>query len=198
MADLKDKPKSLNSAVNKELEKAEKNFQEFDQSVKEMTMERMNDAPKLETDPQHKLSNRQIQAAPEHYLKPERVVSTSQKFNERFRDEYNYMKTYVPFIAEHNELRGDVIEKWTRPYGGMPAEFWRVPTNKPVWGPRYLAEEIKKCCYHRLVMQENVITDTNHAGKMYGQLAVDTTVQRLDAHPVNPTKKSVFLSAEGN
>jgi len=65
----------------------------------------------------------------------------------------NFQKEYVQFIAENKEIIGETIEIWTRPFGGMPAEFWKVPVNKPVWGPRYLAEQIKRCYY--LVIKTN-------------------------------------------
>ncbi len=194
MAD--DKKPRVNSEGARELDKAKEQIDQFEASVKEMTLDRMNMAPKEETEPQLKISQKELNRIPDHYLKPVSVVSSPQKFNERFRDEYNFMKQYVCFIAEHNE-NSDVIEQWTRPYGGMPAEFWKVPTNKPVWGPRYLAEDIKKRCYHRLVMKESQ-TGHNGVGVMYGQLAADTTIQRLDARPVNPGRKSVFMGADGN
>jgi len=31
-----------------------------------------------------------------------------------------------------------------KPFPGMPAEEWAIPTNKPINGPRYVAEQIKK------------------------------------------------------
>jgi len=76
----------------------------------------------------------------------------------------------------------------------MPAEFWKVPVNKPIWGPRHLAERIKGCRYHRLVMSETVSTGSDGVGQYYGAMAVDTTIQRLDALPVSSTK-SVFMGA---
>ena len=105
-----------------------------------------------------------------------------------------FSKEYVHFIAENKEIIGEAIELWTKPYAGLPAEYWRVPVNKPVWGPRYLAEQIKSKFYHRLVMQQNVVTGGDHMGQYYGSMAVDTTVQRLDAYPVT-SKKSVFMGA---
>jgi len=117
------------------------------------------------------------------------------KFNETFRENHNFIKEYVSFIAENREIIGEMIEIWTRPMGGMPAEFWKVPVNKKVYGPRYLAEQIKKCYYHRLVMQ-NIVTENNHAGQMYGTMVADSTIQRLDAIPVGD-KKSVFLGVSG-
>jgi hypothetical protein len=195
----KAKPK-VNSKGAQDLEKAQEQFDKFDESVKEMTMDRMNLAPKQETEPQAKISNREALAVKEVYLKPIRVISCKDKFNEKYRDTYNYDKVYVPFIAEHAELRGEAIEIWTRPYAGMPAEEWKVPTNKPIWGPRYLAEQIKRKFYHRLKMDNhspsNLGVDSGAAGQMYGAIAVDTTVQRLDARPVSQ-KRSIFMGVDG-
>ncbi len=186
-------PKS-NSLAKKELDKAQQQFDKFDENVKQMTMDRMNVAPKEDVEPQTKLSSREIANKQDIYLKPKRRIEDRQKFNESFRDEWNFQKEYVHFIAEHKELIGENIELWTHPYGGMGAEYWEVPTNKPVWGPRYLAEQIKRKCYHRLTMQQNNIGGSDHMGQYFGTLAVDTTVQRLDANPVS-SRKSVFMGA---
>lgn len=191
-----EKKPRVNSEGAKELEKAKDQIDQFEASVKEMTLDRMNMAPKQETEPKTQISQKELNRIPDHYLKPSKVVGSKQTFNERFRDEYNYMKQYVCFIAEHNE-NSDLIEQWTRPYGGMNAEFWEVPTNKPVWGPRYLAEDIKKRCYHRLIMKPNVQRESTGTGTFYGQMAADITIQRLDARPVNPGRKSVFMGADG-
>lgn len=185
------------SLVEKELDKAQEQFDEFDKNIKEMTLDRMNAAPKEEVEPQTKIASRDLQKANNIYLKPEKIISCSpkDKFNERFRDKYNFDKEYVQFIAENKEIIGETIELWTRPYGGMPAEFWKVPVNKPVWGPRYLAERIKGCRYHRLVMQQNVATGADGMGQYYGAMAVDTAVQRLDAMPVS-SQRSIFMGAK--
>jgi hypothetical protein len=126
-------------------------------------------------------------------LKPKRTIGCRDKFNEAYREQYNFDKEYVKFIGENKEIIGENIEIWTRPYGGMPAEMWEVPVNTPVWGPRYLAEQIKRKFYHRLIMKQNVVS-SDGIGQMYGQMAVDTTVPRLDARPVS-THKSVFMGA---
>ncbi len=190
---MKEKPKAQSSLAEKELEKVEKQFEEFDANVKEMTMDRMNAAPKPETEPQTLMAQKDLAKTNDIYLKPIRSIGSKEKFNERFREEYNFFKEYVQFIAENNEIRGDGIEMWTKPYPGLPAENWKIPTNKPVWAPRYVAEQIKRKFYHRLVMQDTV-TDSDGAGRYYGQMAVDTTIQRLDARPVS-TRKSVFMGA---
>lgn len=187
------KPKSN---LPNDLEKVDAQFKAFDQNVKELTLDRMNEAPKQEVEPQTKLSSNQIANSKEIYLKPKTTVASRDKFNENFRKEYEFAKEYVCFIAENKELIGEDIEEWTRPFGGMPAEFWVVPTNKPVWGPRYLAEQIKGAKYHSLIMKQNVLTEANGYGQMYGALAVDTIVQRLDAIPVTQ-RKSVFMGASG-
>ena len=143
----------------------------------------------------HPPSAEQIAKAKEIYLKPIRAISCRDKFNEEFRAAYNFDKEYVQFTAENKEIIGESLDLWTRPYAGMPAEEWKVPVNKPVWAPRYVAEQIKRKYYHRLVMQDRP-TSADGMGQYYGSMAVDTTVQRLDAHPVNQ-KKSVFMGASG-
>lgn len=179
----------------KEFEKAKENSDAFEQSIKDLTMDRMNEAPKLEVEPQTKMSQQEIRNSKDIYLKHKRAISSREKFNEKYRDEYNEAKEYVQFIAEHKEMIGEDIEIWTKPYPGMPAEEWQVPTNKPVWGPRYLANQIKRKYYHRLKTDSR---PTNSEGGMqyYGSMTVDTTVQRLDAQPVN-TRRSIFMGAGG-
>ncbi len=182
-----DKPK------NKEMDKLEKQFDEFNDNVQQMTLDRMNEAPKQETEPQTKLSQQDIAKSKDIYLKPDRTIMSKEKFNEKYRDEYNFKKEYVQFVAENKEIIGEQIEIWTKDFPGVPAEFWKVPVNKPLWGPRYLAENISKRIYHRLVMQQRV-TDADGLGQYYGSLAVDTSIARLEARPVS-TQKSVFMSS---
>ena len=181
----------MNSASEKELDKIENQFKEFDADVKAMTLDRMNMAPKEEVEPQTKLSSTEINKSKDIYLKPKRTIGSKEKFNEKFREEYNFSKEYVNFIAENKEIIGESTDFWTKPFPGMPAEEWDVPVNKPVWAPRYVAERIKGCKHHRLVMQDKPINSDGY-GQYYGTMAVDTVVQRLDAHPVS-TRKSIFM-----
>lgn len=178
----------------KEMDKLQKQFDQFDDQVKELTQDRMNQAPLKEQEPQTKLSNREIDNSKQIWLKPERSIADRQKFNERFQEDWNFQKEYVQFIAEHKEIVGETIELWTHPFGGKGAEYWKVPTNKPVWGPRYLAEQIRKCNYHRMRMDQGIISGSDSTASYYGTLVVDTTVQRLTAEPVS-TRKSIFMGA---
>ena len=184
----------IRSSSEKELDKAQKQFDAFDQQVQSMTLDRMNEAPIRETEPQTKLSQSEIAKSKDIYLKPIKSIGSREKFNEKYRDDYNYKKEYVHFTAENKEIIGESIDLWTKPFAGMNAEEWKVPVNTPVWGPRYLAEQIKGCKYHRLSMQENKISASDGHGQYYGTMAVDSTIQRLDAHPVG-ARKSVFMGA---
>jgi hypothetical protein len=190
---MKEKP-NLNSESAKELDKVEKQFDAFKEDVDRMTLDRMNMTPKRDEDTQTHLSQQEIFKSKDIYLKPVKTVGCQDKFNEKWREDYNFQKQYVQFQAENKEIIGEEIDLWTRPFPGMPAEEWKVPVNKPVWGPRYLAEQIKRCYYHRLIMQPNVGSGSDHAGQYYGSMAVDSTVARLDAIPVS-TKRSVFMGA---
>jgi hypothetical protein len=188
--------KTYTSLAEQELDKAQEQFQAFDDNIKAMTVDRMNEAPKQELEPLAKLSQIDISKSKDIYLKPKRTIGSREKFNEKYRDQYNFAKEYVCFVAENREIIGDTIDLWTKPFAGMPAEEWSVPPGKPVWGPRYLAERIKSCSYHRLRSEENTITSQDGTGAWKGQIVVDHVVQRLDALPVS-TKKSVFMGAGG-
>lgn len=185
---------SSNPAVKTEIDKLSDQFDAYDQNVKDLTMDRMNMAPKEESEPQTKLAARDIEKSKDIYLKPKRCIFDRNKFNEKFRESYDFDKEYVQFIAENKEIGGENIELWTKPYAGVPAEEWIVPVNKPVWGPRYLAEQIKRKSYHRLTMQQSQIVGADGMGSYYGQLVADTTIERLTARPVS-TRKSIFMGA---
>lgn len=194
---MEHKKPEVPKSAQKELDKAEKQFEQFDQEVKSLTLDRMNAAPKEESEQQTKLSQKEISNSKDVYLKPKRTITSKEKFNEAHREDYNYAKEYVFFTAENNEMIGCSIEDiWTKPFPGMPAESWDVPVNRPVWGPRYLAEQIKKCTYHRLSMQDKQIVGSDSMGSYTGAMVVDSTVQRLNAHPASQ-RKSVFMGASG-
>jgi len=186
----------LNSSLgNQELDRAEKEFKAFDENIKELTMDRMNMAPKQDVEPQTKLSQKDIEKSKDIYLKPKRAISSREKFNEDYRKDYEFAKEYVQMVAENKEIIGECIEIWTKPFAGMPAEFWEVPVNKPIWAPRYLAEQIKRKNYHRLSMQEDKIVSQQGNFSYTGSIVVDSTIQRLDAHPVSE-RKSIFMGAQ--
>lgn len=189
-----DKKPKMNSAGQKELDKVEKQFEEYDSQVKSMTLDRMNMTPKQDVEPQTKLSQQDLSKSKDLYLKPRRTIGSREKFNENYREEYNYAKEYVHFIAENKEIIGETLEFWTKPFAGMPAEEWAVPCNKPLHAPRYVAEQIKRKFYHRLVMNQTQSAGSDGMGQYYGAMAVDTTIQRLDAVPVS-SRKSIFMGA---
>lgn len=185
---MAEKPKSL----GKEIDKIEEQTKAFEQEIKSLTLDKMNDAPKMEVEQQTKMSSREIANARDFYLKPVKSIGSKEPFNEKFREAYNYDKEYVRVIAENRELIGCNIEIWTKPYAGVRAEYWEVPTNKPIWMPRYLAEQIKRKYYHRLTMQENVATENTYAGTMVGKMIADSTVSRLDCIPAPEHKTVAF------
>ena len=193
---MANKPSNTTSLAQQEMDKVEKQFEEFDNQVKEMTLDRMNVAPTLETEAQTKISQKDMEKMTGVYLKPVKSIGCRERFNEKWRKDYEFDKEYVNFTAENKEIIGETIDLWTRPYPGLPAEEWKVPVNTPLWGPRYLAERIKGCKYHRLTMQENRTTGSDGHGQYYGVMAVDNTIQRLDALPVS-SRKSIFMGAKG-
>lgn len=192
------RPPRVNSEGQNELEKAKEQIDAFSDQIQSLNLDTLQSAKKEEVEPQTKLSQNEIARSRHIYLKPARTISSREKFNEGFRDEYNFAKEVVHFIAENKEIIGETIELWTKPYPGLPAEFWQVPTNKPVWGPRYLAERIRGCQYRVLKMDESD-SEKNTSGRdaiatYKGVITVDRQVSRLSAEPVIE-RKSVFLGA---
>ena len=192
------KPEPVSNLMDKELTKIDDQFENYNDELKSLGND-INSKPRaLETEPQTKISQNEIAESaklPGTYLKPSRIIMSQQKFNEKFRKDREYDSEYVYFIAEHKELIGEKIEMWTKPYGGMPYEFWEIPTNKPIWAPRYVAEQIKGSSYRRLKTNEHQITGNNAVGQTTGQLIAESTIQRLDALP-QTTRKSIFMGVE--
>ena len=191
---MREKPTPRSSLGDKELDKAEAQFDAFEQNIKDLTLDRINEAPKAEIEPQTKLSQNELNRAKDIYLKPKVTVGCREKFNEKFRDAYTFDKEYVNFIAENKEIIGESIDLWTKPYAGVPAEEWIVPVNKPVWGPRYLAEQIRRCTYHKLIRNENRTIGADSMGTYQGEMVVDQIVPRLTAEPVIKSR-SVFMGS---
>ena len=188
--------------IQSDLDKANTEFEKFDENVKELTLDRMNEAPEEDRERSHKLSQKELEKTNVFYLKPKRSLDAvdqktgqAQKFNEKYRKDWEFLKERVDFIAENREIKDEPLELWTRPMGGVPAEFWEIPANRPVNGPRYVAEQIKRKKYHRLVMHDKAPSNLSQSDGNFGftgAIAVDSTIQRLDAYPVS-TRKSVFM-----
>jgi len=158
-------------------------------------MKRMDLTRKPEVEPQTKLSQDEISNSKDIYLKPIKRIGCKEKFNESFRAAYEFDKEYVHFIAENKEIIGESIDMWTRPYPGMPAEEWKIPVNTPVWAPRYVAEQIKRKYYNRLVMEDKTVTGSDNRGTYHGTLVIDTSIPRLDAYPATQNKRSIFMGS---
>jgi hypothetical protein len=186
---MAEKPK-LNSQGNKELDKVQEQFDSFSESVKEAQLN-VNAAPVVETEQQTKISNREAQAANAPFLKPERNFPCKMAFNEKFRARWEHDKEYVRAIAENNEIIGEAVEVWTKPYAGVPYEFWRVPVNKPVMIPRHLANQLASRMYHRFVMEDKPVSQGGE-GTYYGAMAVKETRHRLDCRPVKNMSTVAF------
>lgn len=146
----------------------------------------MNAAPKLETEPQTKLSSKEIEKSDAPYIKPVRSINSKEPFNEKYRDLHKQAWEYIKCIVENNEILGEAVECWTKRFPGDPAHFWKIPVNKPVYIPRLLAEQLSQCRYHRLSMEASnaQVTGSDQMGTYIGNMVVDHTKQRIDCRPV--------------
>lgn len=193
------KPDPKNSAAARELDKVEAQFDAFDKNVKDMNMDSMQHAPKQEMEPQTKISQRDLDKNKPLYLKPKRTyppgvhpkTGVQEKFNERFREEYNYAREYVEFIAENIEILGESIKLSIKKFPGTNIEDWEIPVNVPVMAPRMVAERLTECNYHVLKMEDRPVENTS-GGTFYGQMVAKSKVQRIDARPVS-SRRSLFM-----
>ena len=194
----KEKPQNVSPTMAKEVEKLDQQFNGIEQNLKGLTLDKMNTAPIADTD--YKMSQKEVGNATDIYLKPVRSIGpgvnpktgVGEKFNEKFRQQYEYQKEYVNFIAYNNMISGEDIEVWTKPFPGVNCDFWKVPCNRPVWGPRFLAEQLTRARHHNLTMKDDVITGSDGVGTYHGTIIAKETVQRLDAKPV-PKTKNLFM-----
>ena len=74
------------------MDKLDEQFKKHDDQIKQLTHDRMNEAPKQDAEPQTKMSQKDLAKAKDIYLKPERSIGSREKFNENFRDDYNFAK----------------------------------------------------------------------------------------------------------
>lgn len=191
---MADKPKATSSLAEKELDKVEAQFKDFDQQVKNLTQDAMNTAPLKEFEQQTKIAQKDLAKMDFPIMKPHKTIGSREKFNEAWRDSYNFYNERVDITAENKEIVGEMLDFWTKPYPGMPAEEWKIPVNVPVNVPRYVAERIDNCRYHELHMEQSSQTGSDGMGSYYGSMAVKKTVQRLEAKPV-VKKTSLYMSS---
>ena len=173
----------VNAKGQQELDKAQETLDNFKEQIIAATSDVAEVGKIEEYEPQTKLSRREAEGMGPIILKPKRTIGSKEKFNEKFRAEYEDSKKYVKFIAENIEVKGESIDLWVKPYPGLPAENWDIPVNKPVAAPRYVAERISNCKYHVLEMEDRPIAQEGGA-VFTGQLIAKHTRHRLDARPV--------------
>lgn len=193
----KSKRPKVDSEGQKELKRLEEKFDQFQKNVEALRVTNDESVPTAESESPLQKSQQELKYENGEYLKPKRTISSREKFNEKYRSDYDFKKEYVNFMAENKEIIGETIEMWTKAFPGTAAEFWQVPVNKPVWAPRYVAEQIKGAQYSVFVMDDNTVYDRGHVGDVdlqyHGALVRKKTEHRLDAHPVS-SKKSFSSS----
>jgi len=185
---------NVNAEGQKELDRVEGQIQENIDKMPTLNLEELNKAPVLEK--QYEPAKQLPAKNNDLYLKPKTTIGSREQFNEKFRKLYEFKKEYVYFTAYNNEIIGESIQLWTKPFPGMPAQEWVIPVGKPVYAPRYVAEQIKNCKYHTYKMEEHKMAGSDGRATYYGTMTTENTVQRLDAMP-QTENKSIFLSSTG-
>jgi len=179
----------VNSDGQKELDKAQEKIDSFQEQAREFNpFTGLTDIE--ESEPQTKMSTREARNADAIYIKPIRSIQRPNfksdrcdsrvYWDEKYREDRDRDWEYVRCIVENNEIIGEEVEVWTAKWACDPAHFWKVPVNKPVMIPRMLAEQLSKCHYHRLKMEDN----SEKMNYVNSKLVADHVVRRIDCRPV--------------
>jgi hypothetical protein len=174
----------VNSAGQRELDKAEAQISAFEENIKGLVSDRDSMRVVPETEPQTKLSSREVKNADAPYIKPIRSINSKEPFDEKQREAHKKAWEYIKCVFENHEIIGEEISTWTKRFPGDPAHFWKVPVNKPVYVPRLLAKQISQCFYNRLTMREDQITSSDGIGSYTGAVVVDQVKPRLSCRTV--------------
>src|SRR5665213_2096435 len=101
---MADKPIPKNSLAEKELDKAQAQFDAFDENVKSLTLDHMNNLPVEASEAKHKLTQNQIADAKDIYIQPFKTIASRDKFNENYREDYTYAMEWVYITAQNNMI----------------------------------------------------------------------------------------------
>lgn len=177
----------VNSSGQKELDRAQVTFEKFEESVNTLTVDRMNQAPLRETESQTKMSSKQIKNYDAPRLEPLRRINSKEPHSTdpkliREREEGH---EYIKCIVENKDIIGEAVEICSKKFAGDPATFWKVPVNKPVYIPKFLAKQLSECKYHRLTMQEGQVTNSDGMGTYMGAMTVNETRSRIECRPAD-------------
>jgi len=189
----------LNAEGQKELDKVENQLSDMEGQRQSLNYDERLSAPKKEVEPQTKIAQSDMDKIDVIYLKPRRSYppapnpktgKVEEKFNERFRAHYEYMSQRVDFTAENYEVIGEAPVLWTKPFPGVNAEEWVIPTNKPVNAPRYVKERLENCGYTVFKSSQSKISQD---GVNYdGYMEIQERKNRLDARE-NSRKRVISM-----
>lgn len=180
----------VNAEGQKELDKAEGQVKNFTESLVTARQEAPM-APTREMEPQTKMSQQEMNNSSVMYLKPKRSFPSKEKFNEKYRDDYNRQREYVEFIVENNEVKGESIDFCIKKFPGMPVEEWVLPVNKPISAPRYVKERIEECGYTIFTTTDQRVGSEGGV-VYYGQMVAEERKQRLTARDFTK-KPRIFI-----
>lgn len=156
------RPPKVNYEGQKELAKVDEAFEKVTEAI--ASCDSLDPkVPVEQVDPYTKLSKRQMALADAQYVTPVKIVNrveggkhnAKNYFNEAHRPLYKKDWEWIKVVIENKESIGHPVEKWTAEWGCDPAMFWIIPTNRPVYIPRFVARSIKKCRYIQRTMESD-------------------------------------------
>ena len=172
----------------RELDRAAKEFDAFDAQVKKLGQDPHADLalPVQEEEGQTQLTDKQAKKADALYLKPIRSMEGKRSEpNPKFERAHKRGWEYVKCIVENKEIIGESIKVWTKAFTQDPAHQREDPVNTPVYIPRLLAEQLAKCAYTQMKIEENTTREISGGISQYGVMVAESRKQRIECRPVD-------------
>jgi hypothetical protein len=189
----------LNADGQKELDKTENQINQFEKQVQSISLDETKAAQKHEYEPQTKLAQSEMDKIDVKYIKPRRSYPPApnpktgkleEKFNEKFRSEYELKSKRVDFIAENLEVIGEAPAFWVKPFPGMSCEEWVVPVNIPINAPLYVKERLEACGY--TIFKGSQSLKSEDGINYNGYMEVQERKNRLDARDISK-KRNIYM-----
>ena len=135
----------------KKEEKIIKDVAKISEDMNLLTIDKIEDTPDKEPEIQTKLTHREM--ADElgvRYIEPKRKLGILGELPSNLEKQRARDWEYVKGIYENIDCIGEAVEFWYVLYPGDPDCLWSIPSNVPVFVPRFIAkhlEDVQK--YHR-------------------------------------------------
>lgn len=138
--------------MKKDLENIAKKTAELTEEMSQLTVDKINEIAPEPTLDELKLTAKQ-KASDEGviFVEPKRKFKGLGKLPEKLKREHARAWEYVKGIYENYVVNNEPVRFWHNgDFPGDPDCLWEIPSNKPVYVPRFIAKHLEECQkYHQ-------------------------------------------------